>query len=197
MPRGPPAPPEICQRETSSAPSRNNLSPFGKRSAPLKIFSAALRPQGPPVPPEKGTSSAPSPKGNIFSPFDKHLQPHPPNRIHFQPRRKKMSAPLGNILRLLGNNLRPCSTYNPPKGNIFIPVETTFSVALENILSTILRQHLPLPSSVSTGLTKSVMSFDSTQIAKSQLIQRDLSTFNEPLRSRLIKMMRRIRVGQS
>ena len=51
--------------------------------------------------------------------------------------------------------------------------------------------------SVSTGLTKSVMSFNSTQIVKSQLFLRDLSTFDEPLRSRLIKMMRRIRVGQS
>ena len=46
----------------------------------------------------------------------------------------------------------------------------------------------PTPSSVSIGLTKSIMSFNSTQIAKSNLFPGDLSTFGEPLRSGLVKL---------
>ena len=53
------------------------------------------------------------------------------------------------------------------------------------------------PSSVSLGLTKEIASFDSTQIAKCQLYQGNLSTFGEPLRFGLIKLMSPIRVEQS
>ena len=53
-----------------------------------------------------------------------------------------------------------------------------------------------LPSSVLLGLTKEIASFDSTQIAKYQLYQGNLSTFGEPLRSGLIKLMSPIRVEQ-
>ena len=49
---------------------------------------------------------------------------------------------------------------------------------------------LSLSSSVSLGLTKSMVSFSSTQIAKSNLFQRDLSTFGETLRSGLTKLVR-------
>ena len=52
-------------------------------------------------------------------------------------------------------------------------------------------------SSAALGLTKKIVSFDSTQIAKCQLYQGNLSTFGEPLRSGLIKLMSPIRVGQS
>ena len=52
-------------------------------------------------------------------------------------------------------------------------------------------------SSASLGLTKSIMSFYSTQIAKSNLFQENLSTFSEPLRSGLAKLASPIPVGQS
>ena len=52
-------------------------------------------------------------------------------------------------------------------------------------------------SSDSLGLTKSIMSFYSTQIAKSNLFHEDLSTFSEPLRSGLAKLASPIPVGQS
>ena len=53
------------------------------------------------------------------------------------------------------------------------------------------------PSSGSLGLTKSIMSFYSTQIAKSNHFQEDLSTFGEQLRSGLAKLASPIPVGQS
>ena len=56
----------------------------------------------------------------------------------------------------------------------------------------------PVPSSsVSLGSTKEIASFDWTKIAKCQLYQGNLSTFGEPLRSGLIKLMSPIRLGQS
>ena len=59
------------------------------------------------------------------------------------------------------------------------------------------RPSLPRPSSASLGLTKSIMSFYSTQIVKSNLFQEDLSTFGEPLRSGLLILRSPIPVGQS
>ena len=59
------------------------------------------------------------------------------------------------------------------------------------------RKQVRPPRSVPLGLAKKIVSFDSTQIAKSQLYSGNLSALGEPLRSGLIKLMSPIRVGQS
>ena len=59
---------------------------------------------------------------------------------------------------------------------------------------------LPRPqtsSSVTLGLTKSIMSFYSTQIARSNLFQEDLSIFGQPLRSELLILRSPIPVEES